>query len=579
MNEPTLAERLGGRWAISLWGHAVGVASGAVVVANLVRRETGGLHLAGAALALVITAGVTATIDLVLHRSVFARRAERPVPVPWVLLKHASAGLGLAISVWWVSNGLIDGLDQPAPSMWVTLPALAAWGGSAVTVTLDLWWRSARSRSALLAEAERLDVAMLQQKALADEIVGTRTRALDDVLRQLRSDVADATRAMTSTDDAQGRHVARRLAHDLRAASQGVVRHASSDLWSAADRQVPRVTWRMQLANTLQTQPFRPLVIITIGVMPRLLWEVGDLGLARGGTLTLVGVPVLWGVCWLANQAMWRRPRWHSTIFVGTVVVIQCGQVLAAAVKNSWVPGYVTRADLVVQVITGVALILFSSGWATFWDLTKRRDQVFAERLTPAREQALVRSSALAQAARSLALELHGGAQARLFACALALEDAADTGDVAAMNQALSGARSALEQPMSLPRMEMDLKTAVAEAARAWVGLCEVSVSLDDALGEGFDAVAVRRVVDEALVNAVRHGGATRAVVSLNRIHDGWLRVEVRDDGVAVTTGSRQGLGSAMFDHVAPGRWGRRCDDAGTTLWLELPPIGSASTS
>jgi signal transduction histidine kinase len=579
VNEPSLAERLGGRWAISVAGHGIAVASAAVVVANLVRRETGGLHLAAAGLALLMAVAFTATVDVVLHHTLFARRAVTPVPVWWVLTKHVTAGLMLAFSVWWVSNGLVDGLDSPAPSLWVTLPALALWGGSAVVVTLDVWWRSARSRTALLAEADRLDMAALQQQALADEIARTRTRGVDDVVRRLRGELEDAAYSVASAPDAQGRDVARRLARDLRHASQGVVREASSDLWNHAERHLPRITWRMQLANTLQTQPFRPVVILTVGVMPRMLWEVGDLGLARGGSMTLVGALTLWGACLLANRAMQRWPGAHGALFVGTVVVLQIGQVVSAAVKNSWVPGYVTGPDLAVQVVTGVLLILFSSGWATFWDLTRHRDQVFAERMTPAREQALARSAALAQAARSLAQDLHGGAQARLFASAMALEEAADSGDVAALNQALAAARTVLEQPLSLPTVDLDLDSAVAAATQAWDGLCRVSVQRHVAVGDDFDAVVVRRVVDEALVNAVRHGGAGQVMVTLDVAQDGWLRVEVSDDGDAVTTGSRRGLGSAMFDHLAPGRWGRHADGAGTTLWLELAPRSPRSTA
>jgi hypothetical protein len=549
------------------------VASAAVVVVNLVRRDTGSLHPAAAALALLMTTAVTATVDIVLHYTVFAHRAVVPVPVWWAWLKHAFGGVALALSVWWVSTGLVDGLVHPAPSLWLTIPALAVWGGSAVTVTLDLWWRSARSRTELLEEADRLDLAVVQQRALADEIVQTRAAAVSDAFRRLRGDLDGVVSSVTSATEGGGRQIARQLADDLRQASQGVVRHASSDLWTRAERHLPRVTWRMQLANTLRTQPFRPLVIITVGVMPRMLWEVGDLGLARGGVTTLVGTLLLLTLCSVANRAMTRWPSWHSTIFATTVILLQVGQVTAAAFKNSWIPGYVTAPDLVVQVFSGVLLILFSSGWATFWNLTQRRDDLFAERMTPAREQALARSMALAQAARSLAHDLHGGAQARLFACAMALEEAADSGDVAALNEALAGARYVLEQPLATPHVDHDLDSAVAEATRAWNGLCEVSVHRSGLAGEGFDPVAVRRVVDEGMVNAVRHGGAGRVDVEIRVADDGWLRIQMRDDGAPASMGSRRGLGSAMFDHLAPGRWGRQSDGSGTTLWLELAPV------
>jgi len=570
MNEPTLAERLGGRWSISVIGHSIAVASAAVVVANLVRRDSGGLHLPAAGLALLLTTTMTATTDFVLHHTLFARRVTTPVPAWWAVTKNGASGLVLASSVWWVCTGLVNDLARPAPSMWVTFPALAVWGGSAVTVALDVWWRSARARTALLEEADRLDVAVLQQRAVADDLVRARTSAVDDVLRQLRIDLDDAARSLASAPDDQGRDVARRLAEDLRGVSQGVVRHASSDLWHEAERHLPRPTWRTILVNTLRTQPLRPLVIITVGVMPRLLWEVDELGLARGGLLTLVGVMLLCGVGWGANRAMRRWPRWHARLFVTAVIILQMGSVLAAAVKNSWLPGYVTGPDLAVQLFTGVLLILFSSGWATFWDVSRRRDQLFAERLTPAREMALMRSAVLARAARAVAYELHGGAQARLFAGALALEEAADTGDVAALNEALAGVRGVLETPLSVPRVQTSIEAAVAEAVAAWQGLCDVGVAVDGALNG--DAVTVRHVVDEALVNAVRHGGARRVEVRVGAGGEGRVRIEVHNDGVSPAEGARSGLGSAMFDHVAPGRWGRQSDDRGTTLWVELEP-------
>lgn len=574
MNEPTLAERLGGRWSISVIGHSIAVASAAVVVANLVRHERGGLHLPAAGLALLITTLVTATIDVVLHHTLFAGRATTPVPAWWAMTKNGAGGLAFASSVWWVCTGLVDGLARPAPSMWVTFPALALWGCSAVTVALDVWWRSARARTALLDEADRLDVAVLQQRAVVDDLVRARTTVVDDVLRQLRSDLDDAARSLASAPDDQGRHVARRLAEDLRGVSQGVVRHASSDLWHDAERHLPRPTWRTILVNTLRTQPLRPLVIITVGVMPRLFWEVGDLGLARGGLLTLVGLVMLCGVCWSANRAMRQWPRWHAHLFVTAVIILQMGSVMAAAVKNSWLPGYVTGPDLAVQLVTGVLLILFSSGWATFWDVARRRDQLFAERLTPAREMAVMRSAVLARAARSVAYQLHGGAQARLFAGALALEEAADRGDVAALNEALAGVRAVLETPLVVPRSDVDVEKAVLESVDAWRGLCEVDVTLEGSVSG--DAVTVRHVVDEALVNAVRHGGARRVEVHVGVGAEGRLRIEVHNDGVSPADGARSGLGSAMFDHVAPGRWGRRSDDRGTTLWVELEPTRQA---
>jgi signal transduction histidine kinase len=54
--------------------------------------------------------------------------------------------------------------------------------------------------------------------------------------------------------------------------------------------------------------------------------------------------------------------------------------------------------------------------------------------------------------------------------------------------------------------------------------------------------VACYRIVSEALTNVIRHSRATRAVVTL-RCEDGWMRVEVMDDGRGLDEHRRHGVG------------------------------------
>lgn len=570
MGEPTLAERLGGRWAISLPGHVVGLMASLLLLANLVQRQSGGVHLPAVGVAFVMVFGFTASLDLVLHHTAFAQRSLRPVPAWWAVAKHTSAGLAVAASMWWVTEVVFAELVGPPLSAWFTLPALTLWGGSAVSVVADQWWRSAHTRTTLRDEAERLDLALRHQHAVAEEIIRSRAWPVTEEIGRLRTTLDDLAPAdgFRSTDD--GQEALRRVAKDLRGVSQGVVRSTSSDLWKQAERHLPRVTWRMQVLNTLRTQPFRPLVLITVGLIPVMFWEVEDLGLGRGGPLTLAGIATLWGVCTLANRVMARWPRWHMTVFVITVIILQIGQVAASALKNVWVPGYVPTGNLVVQMITGVLLIIFSSGWGTFWNLTQRRDAMFAERIGPDRERVTARGMAVAAAARSLAHDLHSGVQARMFACALALEEAADTGDLAQLNEALAATRALLDSPLATPSPETDLAAAVEAATQAWAGLCEITVTDHASPVDGVHAMTVRHVLEEGLVNAIRHGGARHVDVRLDRTAEGRVRVEVHDDGLATVTTSRRGLGSAIFDQLAPGHWGRSTDASGTLLWVEL---------
>lgn len=579
MREPGLAERLGGRWSISLIGYLIGISLTSFMVLNLVRREGGGHHVPATAYTVAVAAAAAGVIEWVLHRTVFARRAVTPVPWPVVFAKHLAAGLALAGIMGWVTTVVFDDAAAAPASRWLSLPLTGLWWGATITVTLDVWARSSRSRLALTEELDRLNLIRLHQDELASELLRQGDGGVAQALDRLRAEVDDVTAAIeTHTADEQ-RATARDLARSLRETSQGVLRDTGSALWSRSERDLLRVPWRSHLANVWRTQPLRPVAILTLGVVPRIVWEIEDLGMARGISMLVVASVLVLVECEAANRAMARWPRWRTPIFAFTIALMQFGVVVAAAVRNSWIPGYITTGEVVARVISGVMVVIMSSGWASFWSLPERRQALFAQRLSPAREQALARNAALAEAARTLAQELHGGAQARLFSCALALERAADKGDVHELNRALTITRAALNAPVSGPRVDRDLDEAVQAATQVWKGLCNVSVRRDPSVVESADPTMVRRIVDEGLVNAVRHGGARHVEVALLPAADGGLRVEIRDDGTPGTPGSRRGLGSAILDMATAQRWGRCSEGQGTLLWAELAPTTTSDDS
>jgi signal transduction histidine kinase len=84
------------------------------------------------------------------------------------------------------------------------------------------------------------------------------------------------------------------------------------------------------------------------------------------------------------------------------------------------------------------------------------------------------------------------------------------------------------------------------------------------------------RVVAEALLNAVRHAGATRIEVALEQ-RDGWLRAHVSDDGRGIPANGRPGShGLSFMGHRASTiggrlRVGRGDGDRGTSVVLDVP--------
>ena len=84
--------------------------------------------------------------------------------------------------------------------------------------------------------------------------------------------------------------------------------------------------------------------------------------------------------------------------------------------------------------------------------------------------------------------------------------------------------------------------------------------------------LALFRIAQEALANAVKHAGASRAAVALS-CKGGFLRLSIEDDGsgFAQPTGARAAL---------QGGWGlpmmrERAEEAGGTLRIEFPAKGT----
>ena len=82
----------------------------------------------------------------------------------------------------------------------------------------------------------------------------------------------------------------------------------------------------------------------------------------------------------------------------------------------------------------------------------------------------------------------------------------------------------------------------------------------------------VRRAVSEIAVNAVRHGGATRLTVQIERLH-GRVTITCADDGSGPTAEAVPGLGARLLDDIAErwrGEWHMSRVSGGCLVRMEL---------
>ena len=126
------------------------------------------------------------------------------------------------------------------------------------------------------------------------------------------------------------------------------------------------------------------------------------------------------------------------------------------------------------------------------------------------------------------------------------------------------------------------LRTAVQELAnmteRVFDVECRVEYPGDLIVERPVAATNLYRIVQEAISNAVRHGGCRRIEIAL-RLESGRLVLVIRDDGAGIsdTRGDRTGLGLNIMKYrveVLGGTMDIRSDSQGTTVTCVVPGAG-----
>jgi len=179
------------------------------------------------------------------------------------------------------------------------------------------------------------------------------------------------------------------------------------------------------------------------------------------------------------------------------------------------------------------------------------------------RRSLMARVEELESDRRAVAAHLHSSVQSRWTAVSLRLASAASSGDLGQRDLALAEARRLLESESASPGHGGDLE----DLAAAWSGIAAVKLRVDAEIPPAA-AGTLAHLVEEAVANAVRHGGA-RNIHVLVRVRDAEVQVVVTDDGCGVDEHATPGLGARWRDHVSD--WTLTSAGEATRLHATIP--------
>lgn len=171
-------------------------------------------------------------------------------------------------------------------------------------------------------------------------------------------------------------------------------------------------------------------------------------------------------------------------------------------------------------------------------------------------------------------LVLHGTVQSALTAAIVRLQSA-DQDEAVSRQLALQDiqrAELAVKTQLETPQ---NFERELSELVRVWRGICDVKTKISERAKrviykQADVAFCANEILKEAISNAVRHGSATSAVVSIDRELDDLLTIRVWNNGTTPDAKNRIGIGSEMLNEVCL-RWNLSGTRGDVTLLAELP--------
>lgn len=505
----TLAQHVGGRWAISWIAYAINLPINMVgTLANVI--DARGAPLGAWLLMWAVGYAALGAVLLVANLTLFRHRRFTPVPVWWVVALGAVAGgargtvVGLLADSWGLSGG---GSDLVITRI-LTGAFLGAIMIPAAALFLSVFSSYATQRRALLDEIVELERQRMQSDGETE-----RLRML------LAADVqAKAGQAVGDLNVRTARDVSHRIWNE--------------SVSSTADPHV-RIGWVSVIRDVFTNYPYPGLAVAAI-------WSVSaggtflvTIGVARGVAQLAFSVLVIWGGFALAAKVRFQSQAARLVLLVITLtlVTILTGPVASAlfdpraagsgsgliAANFMWLP--------VLSLILGVIVSAIRSSEEV---LTRLSVDVRAEEVA-----AIAAAQERGRIQREMAEALHG-IQSRIFAARAA------------------GTDVVLEDFLS--ESLQDNREQFTRLLSTWGGLMALDVdTLPDGLSEP-EIGGINRVVSEALSNAYRHGSASRCNIGIDADLAS-VSIEVIDNGSGVSTLHETGLGSRILDSVCDGEW------------------------
>lgn len=419
-------------------------------------------------------------------------------------------------------------------------------------------------------------IEILQQES----VQFARSRALEEYRRKIEEGIQDNLKLTTSEAQSLFESLkskgSQRLPEYLRVISDEYFRLTAHKMDSKIKKRQPRfanllsnfTNFRLAVLESVMTRPLNPnwfaiVIVVTIIVPLTAKAEyllIPEIALATGLSAFLVQSALL-------KIFKLIKKRQILATLVATACSIAIPIVIARSIPNNN-PKLGNHIAYLVVVITVTCLGHIAQ--AGILKESELREAAIRD-LTELRNTEKEQNAEFSKITRDWAKYIHGNYTTKLEAAALAIETAISTNDTEATEQAIREVERTLKldstRTLSNPQILID---EVQDRCTNWQGL--IQVNIQSQVRSDISVVAsIRDVgdcVEEAILNAVRHGDCTLVEIEITE-KESHLSLAITNDGNGFSN-KPQGFGSSIYEEATRGDWKLWRDEKSKRTILEL---------
>lgn len=333
----------------------------------------------------------------------------------------------------------------------------------------------------------------------------------------------------------------------LRQTALSAVRPLSHELWNNKNEFTTRFFDRFRfIFPTMRFDNFTWIILYTVTVLPYLL----ENGKSSAAILNMAFRIILLYICVTSMELLKLVSQSKRRYFFLTNILFFCGVQFIGTWQINNITGFSNSLLGIVDLIWIASLIIITGIAETGFKTQEYEIEDLQNLVTQEQIEEMAMKNEVARFSRDIAKYLHGTLQSRLMASAMSIENAGRKGDKELLKNELNLAIANLELPPIgyFAHINHGSEFNVREIISKWDGILNVRISISRNLKK-HSIESSKNIVDileEALINAHRHGEATEISIDIYLNTDEKIEIEIRDNGNGPKEG-KQGMGSQLF--------------------------------